>query len=121
MRPALVSGRSVVDARFLPDLSARYKPFLVAASQTELTIREGTMIKIINGNQHTMLRWDEDTTFAVADYLDTGVIEAGKDYYVYVCEDGQEGNAKLIEAGCVRLIPGEAGSQISAAVSEGDN
>jgi len=89
MRPALVSGRSVVDARFLPDLSALYKPFLVAASQTELTIREGTMIKIINGNQHTMLRWDEDTTFAVADYLDTGVIEAGKDYYVYVCEDGQ--------------------------------
>lgn len=76
-------------ARYLPDLSALNTPFLVAASQTQLTIKEGTRVKVINAGVHRLLQWDEDTTFAVADKLDAGVIEAGKDYYVYVCEDGQ--------------------------------
>lgn len=89
MKPTTVSSRGVIDASFLPDLVALYTPFLVAASQTQLTIKEGTHVKIINGNRQTMLRWDADTTFAIADYLDTGVIEAGKDYYVYVCDDGE--------------------------------
>jgi predicted Rossmann fold nucleotide-binding protein DprA/Smf involved in DNA uptake len=40
---------------------------------------------------------------------------------VYVCEDGQEGNTKLIEAGCARLNPAEAGSQIPAVVLEADD
>ena len=68
---------------YAPDLAALHTPFLVAASQTQITIKEGTLVQVINGSRHTMLRWDADTTFAVADYLDTGVMEAGKDYYIY--------------------------------------
>jgi hypothetical protein len=64
----------------LGDLAALYTPFLVAASQTGLTIKAGTNIKIINQGQHTLRRFDADTTFLVAGYLDTGVIQAGKDY-----------------------------------------
>ena len=89
MRPATVSGRSVIDARFLPDLSALHTPFLVAASQMQFTIKEGTVVKIINGGRHTLLRWDVDTTYSLADTLDIGVVEAGKDYCIYACEDGQ--------------------------------
>ena len=89
MRPATVSGRVVIDAVYLPDLSALYTPFLVAASQTQLTIKADTAIKVINSGVHTLLRWNADTSFAVADKLDTGAMEAGKDYYVYVCEDGE--------------------------------
>ena len=73
---------------YAPDLAALHTPFLVAASQTAITIKEGTHVKIINGSRQTMLRWDADTTIVVADYLDAGAIEAGKDYYVYACEDG---------------------------------
>ena len=82
----MLNRRSV--KRYLPDLAALHTPFLVAASQTAITIKEGTHVKIINGSRHTMLRWDADTTIVVADYLDAGAIEAGKDYYVYACEDG---------------------------------
>ena len=90
MRPATVNGRNanVIDVSFLPDLAALYIPFLVAASQTTITIKEGTHIKIINGSRQTMLRWDVDTTYAIATILDTGAIAAGLDYYVYVCDDG---------------------------------
>ena len=72
---------------YAPDLAALHTPFLVAASQTQLTVKEGTVVKVINNGRHTLLRWDADTTFAVADKLDAGVIGAGKDYYVYVCDD----------------------------------
>jgi hypothetical protein len=61
----------------------------VAASQTELIIKAETNIKVINAGVHTLLSWDAATSFAVADKLDTGVMEAGKNYYVYVCEDGE--------------------------------
>jgi hypothetical protein len=74
---------------FVGDLAALYTPFLVAASQTELIIKAETNIKVINAGVHTLLSWDADTSFAVADKLDTGVMEAGKNYYVYVCEDGE--------------------------------
>lgn len=72
--------------QYLPSLEALNTPFLVAASQTSLTIAANSNIKVINGAKHNMLRFDVDTIFAVADYLDTGVIEAGKDYYVYVLD-----------------------------------
>ena len=72
-----------------PAIDYLFTPFLVAASQTELTIKEGTCIKIINNGRHTVLCFDEDTTFAVSDKLDTGSIEAAKDYYVYLCDDGE--------------------------------
>lgn len=75
--------------RYLPSLEALYTPFLVAASQTTLTIKANTYVKTINSGVHTIIPFDTDTTFAIADKLDAGVIEAGKDYYVYVCEDGQ--------------------------------
>lgn len=94
MRPPTISSRSSGGTpdyflSALPDLSALYTPFLVAASQTQLTIKTGTRIKVINTGVHTLLQWDVDTTFAVADKLDAGAIDAGKDYYVYVCEDGE--------------------------------
>jgi hypothetical protein len=69
--------------RHLPDRAALHTPFLVAGSQTELILKEGTHIKIIENGAHSLIRVDENTTFAMADYLDTGVIQPGKDYYVY--------------------------------------
>jgi hypothetical protein len=62
---------------------------MVAASATQLTILANTYIKIINVGVHTILSFDANTTFAVADKLDAGVMEEGKNYYVYVCEDGE--------------------------------
>ena len=67
-------------------IAALYKPFLIAAvanPKTQLTIREHTYIRLANGTSLTTVPYLVDTTFTVADYLDTGVIEAGKDYCVY--------------------------------------
>lgn len=67
----------------MPSQTALHQPFLVAASGTSLTIKENTYIKVINSGVHNIVCFEADTTFAVADYLDTGVIEVGKDYYLY--------------------------------------
>jgi hypothetical protein len=72
-----------------PSLDALSTPFLVAASGTQLSILANTYIKVINAGVHTILSFDANTTFAVADKLDTGAIGEGLDYYVYVCDDGQ--------------------------------
>ena len=76
--------------RFAPSSDALNKPFLVAASQTELTIKADSYLKIINANgRHHVFFQDTDLTFAVADALDTGAIAAAKDYYVYLCDNGE--------------------------------
>jgi hypothetical protein len=72
-----------------PSLDALSTPFLVAASQTAIKILANTYIKVINAGVHTIIGFDADTTHAIATALDTGAIEFGKDYYVYVCDDGQ--------------------------------
>ena len=84
--PGGTSGSAAI-AR--PSMDALETPYLVAASQTQLTIKEATYIKVINSGSHTIIPFDTDTTFAVADKLDAGVMEAGKDYYVYVCDNGE--------------------------------
>lgn len=75
--------------KYMTSLEALSTPFLVAASQTALTIKANTYVKIINGGVHSIIPFNADTIFAVATKLDTGAITAGKDYYVYVCDDGQ--------------------------------
>jgi len=66
---------------------ALYTPFLVAASPTQLTIREFTIINLINFLTDTWnkTQWLNDYTFTVTDVLDVGTsLQAGKDYYVYL-------------------------------------
>jgi len=66
---------------------ALYTPFLVAASPTQLTIKEFTIINLINFLTDTWnkTQWLNDYTFTVTDVLDIGSsLQAGKDYYVYL-------------------------------------
>jgi hypothetical protein len=70
---------------------ALYSPFLVAASSTQLTIREFTIINLINFSTDTWdkTQWLNDYTFTVTDVLDQGTsLQAGKDYYVYLVTGG---------------------------------
>jgi hypothetical protein len=70
-------------AKYLPHLDALYNPFIVAASQTQFTIKGNTYIKLIDGSVHTIHRFDSDQNFTLASILDTGVLQAGKDYCIY--------------------------------------
>lgn len=70
--------------KYGPDVQALFTPFLVAADQTHLTIKAGTHIVVKDADVYKIISFDADTTFALADYLDTGVIQPGKDYFVYV-------------------------------------
>jgi len=66
---------------------ALYTPFLVAASPTQLTIKEFTIINLINflTNTWSKTQWLNDYTFTPASVLDIGTsLQAGKDYYVYL-------------------------------------
>jgi hypothetical protein len=70
---------------------ALHSPFLVAASPTQLTIREFTIINLINFSTDTWdkAQWLNDYTFTVTDVLDQGTsLQAGKDYYVYLVTGG---------------------------------
>ena len=79
-----------------PDLNAIDNPFLVQASQTTLAIKAHTAIKIISsGGVHAVFQVTTDTVITVADNLDTGSISAGKDYCVFLCNEG-DGSASVV-------------------------
>jgi len=66
-------------------------PFLVAASPTQLTIREFTTINLINTTNNTWAKkqWLDDYTFTPASVLDTGSsLQAGQNYYIYLVTGG---------------------------------
>jgi hypothetical protein len=75
-------------AEIAPMENCQSTPFLVAASKTTLTLKANSNLKIIDGSSHWVYKsGSADITLTVADLLDTGVMEAGKDYYVYLCAD----------------------------------
>ncbi len=71
-----------------PDLQAQSRPFVAAASQTELAIAAKTYVLLSQGSRHRMVSFDEAYTFSLASILDTGVVQAAKDYSLYLVEDG---------------------------------
>lgn len=81
-----------------PQLQAVHAPFLVAGatSRKHLVLKEHTAIKIINDDTHLVFQADADVEFDAEDGLDFGSsFDAGKDYYVYLCDQG-DGTAELV-------------------------
>ena len=56
----------------------------ILGDKTSITIKANTTLKL--GTQEYY--WDEDETFSVNNILDTGTIQAGKDYCIYLTIDG---------------------------------
>lgn len=71
-----------------PDLQALYAPFMVAASATAITVKANTYIKLIDGSNHTVHKFDADQSFTLSDILDTGTVQAGKNYCIYLTPAG---------------------------------
>ena len=79
-----------------PSFNALDTPFLVATGIRELTLKSHTDIKIVNSNVHKVFKVgssDMAITFNDA-LLDTGSIQAGKNYYIYLC-DRADGTAEI--------------------------
>lgn len=74
--------------KYAPDLQALSQPFLVAASQTQISIQANTYIKLINGASHKVYPFANTLTFSLADILDTGVVQQAKDYCLYLVPGG---------------------------------
>lgn len=77
------SGSGDVD---LP-LYARSVPLLVSSAKRKLTIKAGTKIDVGFGDDVRHFLAETDTEFDIATILDTGTLQAGKDYYVFLCKD----------------------------------
>ena len=84
--PPIVKGQG--RGSILPNLEALHLPYLVATGAGQLTIKEGTYIKLLNQGAQRFFGWDSDFAFSVAGRLDTGTMQPGRDYYVYLCWDG---------------------------------
>jgi hypothetical protein len=80
-----------------PQLQAVHAPFLVAgaASRKHVVFKQNTAIKLISDGTHLVFQADEDVEFNAQTALDFGSsFDAGKDYYVYLCDQG-DGTAAL--------------------------
>jgi len=84
--PPIVKGQG--RGSILPNLEALHLPYLVATGAEQLTIKEGTYIKLLNQGAQRFFGWDSDFAFSVAGRLDTGTMQPGRNYYVYLCWDG---------------------------------
>lgn len=87
MRIVTVNSRGNSE-QYLPNLDALFTPFIVAASQTAITIKESTNIKLIANGAHSIHSWPADTSYTLSTILDSGSVEAGKDYYIYLVSGG---------------------------------
>lgn len=78
--------------RIHQELNTLYGSFLIAGSTSNkhLELRPETAIKVINGSIHRVFQTGADAVEIDAEAnLDTGTtLSAGKDYYIYVCDDG---------------------------------
>ena len=76
-----------------PELNSISKPFLVAGSTSKkhLKVFAHTAIKVINQGVHKVFQTLTDIEFNAENNLDTGgSLQAGRDYYVYVCDNGAD-------------------------------
>ena len=80
-----------------PSFNAIVSPFLTATGIRQLTLAADTDIKVVNATVHKVFRsGSSDVVITVDDsFLDTGTIQAGKDYYVYVC-DNEDGTCTIL-------------------------
>jgi len=78
-----------------PSINVAETPFIVAKSASELTIKADSAIKIINSGVHKVFQKSSDVDVNVSTNLDTGSLQAGKDYYVYLCDEGA-GTASIV-------------------------
>ncbi|MFA7175253.1 MAG: hypothetical protein WC340_17905, partial [Kiritimatiellia bacterium] len=86
-RVIIPEAPSGIPAKAMPHLNAISSPFLVQKDVVTLTLRAHTSIKLISGGVHHVYNTDADVDIVVSEALDTGSIEPGKDYYVYLCRN----------------------------------
>ncbi len=70
-----------------PSVDSLDRQYLTRKSSNVLTLAEETAVKIIN-QVHKVYTIHDDEDIVLADALDTGTIQPGKDYYVYMVEAG---------------------------------
>jgi hypothetical protein len=94
------SGSGDVD---LP-LYARSVPLLVSSDKRKLTIKTGTKIDVGSGDDVRPFLAETDMEFDIATILDTGALQAGKDYYVFLCKD-PEGDGVVVRVSLTKTNP----------------
>ena len=68
------------------DFGYKQNDFIQAYNKTSLVIKAGTEIKLnVSGEEEArVFNTNEDTTFVLSEILDTGSVQAGKDYCIYL-------------------------------------
>ena len=77
-----------------PSVNCADENFMVVSGLDGLLIKAHTAIKIIVDGVHKVFQFPTDLTFKVGDKLDSGALQVGKDYYVYLVDAG-DGTAHI--------------------------
>jgi hypothetical protein len=85
---------------------ARRVPFLFATDKRKLTLAAETKIDIGSGNDTLSFIAESDMEIDIENLLDTGAIQKGKDYYVFLCKDPESGGA-VIRVSLAKTAPQE--------------
>lgn len=79
------------------DVYSWAKPYLVQSARKALTIKESTIIRLVVDGDARWRRQAADEVLNVESLLDTGsALTAGKDYYLYLCDDGAGGTEFVV-------------------------
>lgn len=74
------------------DVYSWARPYLVQNGKKTLQIKASTIIRLVVGSTPRWRKQDTDLTLNTESLLDTGsTLQAGKDYYLYLCDDGAGG------------------------------
>jgi hypothetical protein len=83
-------------SRLAPDMRALSSPYLTCTDGKNMVLVKNTQFAILyNGTDYSLFETDADITWVAGSKLDTGALEPGKDYYVYLCTaDGLDATIK---------------------------
>lgn len=79
---------STIMSKLLKNLHYETKQFVQASAIRALTIKANTAITLSVDSVNRLFYVSSDTSYNFADILDTGSIQAGKDYCLYLIPDG---------------------------------
>ena len=63
------------------------QPFIIASNKRKLTIKAGTHLSLKSGNSTRTFTAKDNMEIDIQSILDTGSVQNGKDYYLFLCPD----------------------------------
>ena len=87
------------------DFAYKQKDFIQAYNKSTITIKAGTeiLLNVVGEEEARSFKTNEDTNYALSEILDTGSVEAGKDYCIYLCAG--EGRSVIVKASANATYP----------------